>query len=285
MGLRMMLDMNSKCWRAMHLASALVMPFLVLALLGCQRAKEETAPIGPENDVESINKALGKATSGQALTNLKVGQFVKYSILRRIENNDVVNNLGDVTVEVIALDEKTSPVQNRYFLKITKHLRNSSNGFDEVISQDEIWVSKPGTSSILSTYPRSHILTKAVANAYVTTDNSKPEKVTFHNLRESDEVLPIPSAVQKDADCGGLSPCSIPIRLVQFDLVYWYEGGKKQKINLNFGFSSVTPFLPFGDGFDLWNGMLVMDCRSTFVPVEDRTVFVRDCQSLEDFQR
>jgi hypothetical protein len=43
--------------------------------------------------------------------------------------------------------------------------------------------------------------------------------------------------------------------------------------------------IPFGRDFDQYSGLLVADCRSTYIPLETRTVYVRDCLTLDDFKK
>jgi hypothetical protein len=122
-----------------------------------------------------------------------------------------------------------------------------------------------------------------------TRDSGKKQiKSSFHRLRTSEAVLPAPAAVKGRTGCGGISPCEIPVNIVQFDLVVWYNDGSYQKIAIDLALSNKTPFIPFGpdpQSFDRLNGLLVTDCRATQVPVEGRTVYLRDCLNLEDFQK
>ena len=86
------------------------------------------------------------------------------------------------------------------------------------------------------------------------------------------------------SDCAGLNPCELPAHFVQFDMVIWSSSDNYQKISFDFAFSTKTPFIPFGRDFDQMSGLLIVDCRSTYVPVTNRTVYVRDCLTLDDFQ-
>ncbi len=81
------------------------------------------------------------------------------------------------------------------------------------------------------------------------------------------------------------NPCALEVRYIRFDMVQWYDDGTASKVALDFGFSVQPPFLPFGEDFDQLSGLMVLDCRSTYIPIEGRTVFLRDCMTLDDFDK
>ncbi|MGE4133506.1 MAG: hypothetical protein AB7F86_17860 [Bdellovibrionales bacterium] len=257
-----------------HFFLTLALPFLIAYLVGCIKAKEEKADYGEEVPIEAINGALSKVLGGASIENTALGQSVNYSIVRRLENSEATQTLGAVKVEVI--HESSTTAGKVFTLKVTHSTRNLTTGDWEIVAKEEDMEPIPASpaSLLIKSGPQ------AVALA-----GKEPVKTTFHHLRESDGEIDAPPALKTRPGCGGLSGCKLHLRYVQFDMVNWYADGTNQKIAVDFGFSSEPPYLPFGNGLELWNGLLVLDCRSTVIAVDSRTVYVRDCQGLEDFQK
>jgi len=264
----------------MHFALTLTLPFLLLVLMSCTKVKEEKAEYGPEVSGAAINQALGKAIRGASLNNLHVGQMADYTIIRRLENEETTTVLGATKVELIKEDDMGS--WRKFTLAITRAERNTNGGFDLRTTEDWIETNKSTTSNELSA---SQLTTQGMTSKV--RPMSKVTNVTFHNLREFEAPFIIPAKVLARPDCGGLSPCAMTVRYVLFDMVQWYDDAAPVKVSMDFGFSIDTPFLPFGqeESFDQLSGLMVTDCRATYVPIEHRTVYVRDCMNLEDFQK
>lgn len=289
---------SSWAWRGLHLLLTLSLPFVMVFLFGCIRAKEEKADLGPEVDPDAINTALWKIKDQSSLDGLHVGQYIDYVILRRIENSDNTMVLGSTTVAV--MDAQSVPDLNatRFTMQINKSYRRNDGSFDIVSTEDRITLANPGTSAAMvnsadlrvpaalrANPPRPLDVVRDQALHTLAASDTQPRRITYHHFREGDETMPVPDKVKLKADCGGLSSCEIPMHYVRFELVAWYTDTDYQKISFDFGFSTRTPWIPFGSGFTLLTGAMVVDCRSTYVQLTDRNVYVRDCQQLEDFQK
>lgn len=262
--------------RSVHFLLSLLIPVFVVLMMGCIRAKEEKADLGPEVPADEIDRALSKAMHGADLSQTRVGQFLSYSVVRRLENEETTINLGSTRVDVFDKTETANEV--RFTLKIVKAQRMNDGSFEVRQSEEPLVLQKsPNIASRLSAASLS-------ANQVSATEK-KPSKTTFHRLRTSDGTREVPAAVKGKVDCGGLSPCELPVHYIQFDMVQWYTDDSYQKVALDFAFSTKTPYLPFGENFDQLNGVLITDCRATLIPAEGRTVYVRDCMDLEDFQK
>lgn len=262
--------------RALHLLMTVVFAFSLVSLTSCIRAKEEKAELGPEVSPDDINLALSKSVHGASLAGLRVGQFLNYGVTRRLENEEAVINLGSTRVEVFNRTETDQSIT--YNLKITKVARLPDDKWEVRESEEPLVLTKSTTA--LSALTSAPTLAKTVE-----TLERKPVRVTFHRLRQSTATIDAPTAVRGRADCGGLSPCRLNVRIMQFDMVQWYSDDTYQKVAFDFTFSIEPPYLPFGEDFDQFTGLLITDCRATVIPVEGRTVYVRDCMNLEDFQK
>ena len=247
----------------------------LLAALGCKRAKEEKADLGPEAKGTEIDDALSHVLDGRAAPAFTPGQYASYSILRRLENSENTIVLGGVTAGVhVAADQASK------YLLIEKSYRQADGTF--VTDTSEVPLGSVGVSlagALNAQALRTQGLEMRARAA------QQPTKVTFHKLSVSDGVMPAPARLAARPDCGGLAPCELPVHYVRFTMVVWYGDTDYQKVNLDFAFSSATPWLPFGKEFEKLTGVMVADCRSTYVPVEGRTVYLRDCQQLEDVQK
>lgn len=270
---------------AVHLGLTLSLPFLLIFLFGCKKIEEEKAVYGPEVSGEAIDGALRKAIAGASLDNLAVGQFLDHSVVRRLENEDSTSTLGGTRVEVIDKVETDSTV--KFTLRIFKSQRIAGGTFETKVTEENLDFNKSSLQSIGAMSMKSSRLSSAAlaAEAKAKAAERKISRITYHNLSEFNEALLVPKAVRERPGCGGLSPCELQVRYIRFDMVQWYDDGGTTKVALDFGFSVQTPFLPFGQDFDQLSGLLILDCRSTYVPIENRTVYVRDCMTLEDFQK
>ncbi len=261
---------------AVHVLLALSLPFILALIVGCQKIEEEQPDYGPEVAGTEIDLALSKAIHGASFDATCVGQYVKYNVTPRLENEEVTTLLGTTHVEVF--DREDTATEAKFMLRITQSERLTGNGQFEVrVTEEPLVLQKVSLVGATST--------KAFEAKAVQTAERKIDRITYHNLREFTQTEDAPKAVRERAGCGGLSPCSLEVRYIRFNMVQWYDDGTRQKVAFDFAFSTQTPFLPFGNDFDQLNGLMILDCRSTYVPIERRTVFVRDCLTLEDLQK
>jgi hypothetical protein len=266
----------------LHIVLGLTLPVLLALVIGCVKIEEEQTDYGPEVDGNAIDLALSKAVNGASTSATAVGQRLNYVITRRLENEEATQLLAMTSVEVIDRIEDASGV--KFMLRISQSERLNANGEFETKITEEPLFPDPAVSLAESANRAESAMGRARALSDVRASR-KVTRVTYHKLREFTQSVPAPKAVRERTGCGGLSPCELTINYIQFDMVQWFDDGGAQKVSFDFGFTTQTPFLPFGKDFDRLSGLLVLDCRSTYVPIEGRTVYVRDCQNLEDFQK
>ncbi len=277
-------DRATYLWAGIHLLLALSLPLILVMLAGCKQAKAKREDLGPEVASSTINGALSKAIESASLANLAKGQFVRYSHTRRIENEENAIDLGERHVEVI--DRADTPTEAHFTNRIIEKERIDSGSYRYLYTEDALWIGKLGTSSIPDALraPSPNALSAESLRAEAAT-LGKSGKITFHHLHEEDATADPPAAMKLRADCGGIPNCVLHVHYLQFDMVFWQDDTNYQKISFDFAFSLDTPYIPYGEYFEQYNGTLVTDCRSTFVPIQERTVYVRDCYNLEDFKK
>lgn len=267
-------------WQGLHILLALSLPFVLLVLISCNKVKEEPGSLGAEVTSAQIDLALSKVIDDADLNHVNVGQFNEYVTTQRIENEETINAVAGSHVEVINREETDAAV--KFTLKIVRTDRMGNGQWETRVTEEPLVINKP---SLLSIDNRLVGTERVTASSLKMLAGRTVKKVTFHKLRESTGVLQPPAKVRLKADCGGLNPCEIPVRYISFDMAQWTSDTQYQKISLDFAFSIQTPFLPFGEDFEQLNGLMVMDCRATYIPIETRNVYIRECKSLEDFQK
>jgi len=263
--------MQMPCYKKIFV-SLTVLTVLILPNTSCKRAEERPAELGPEVAPDLIEQALAKVVDGASLSSLRKGQYISYVGLRRLENQENVIALGGTTVSVVDTRDSADNTRTQFIMRIVRTIRQEDGTFRTITSEDDSL-----------SLPKSRL--QSLIQSGVRAKSETPVRVTFHRFEESDATLPAPQQVRERAGCGGLNPCEMPVHFISFDMVNWYSDTDFLKISFNLGFSSRTPFLPFGEGFDRFSGLLVSDCRSTYVEAGDRNIYVRDCDQIEDFQK
>ncbi|MBX3021022.1 MAG: hypothetical protein KF799_05040 [Bdellovibrionales bacterium] len=275
--------------RGMHFTLALSLPFLLVALLSCQRAKEQKADLGPEADPAAVEEALNAATAGRSFDGIHKDQFVDYSITQRVENNETTMLIGTVGVSVASIEE--TPTQKKIIFRVDRMERKDDGGFDHKVTETDPWIlSKTSSSSALLNATalggRRPTLKELKAYSAGLRASAAPKKTTFHQLRVATGKVNAPDAVSTKPGCGGLAVCEMPVRYVRFDIVDWYSDTDYQKVSIDFAFSLAAPFMPLSTAyFDMMNGIMITDCRSSNIPIQDRKYYVRVCKQLENFQK
>lgn len=280
---------NLNLWllHGLHTLLALALPaILFLVVSGCMKAHEQKEDLGPEVSSDTILDAVDRMQSQATFDNLKVGQYVMYVDTRRIENADNAMVMGAKRIDVI--DRVDTADEAHFTLKVANSILLNEGKYESTISEQPLWLTKVSSvaNSVstlgLKSPPRKITVASLAHSRDVTVE--EPQKITFHHMRESDGVVPASATLQARSDCAGLKPCEIPAHFLHFDMVIWEDSSKYQKITFDFAYSLKTPFLPLGNNFDQLDGLIVADCRATYVPVQNRTVYVRDCLTLDDFQ-
>jgi hypothetical protein len=284
------MNTNFNLWllRGLHALIALSIPALIFVLAGCMKGKEQKEDLGPEVPVATINDALARIQDQATFNTLKTGQYLTFTDTRRIENGDDAVLLGAKKIDVI--DRQDTTDQARFTFRVASSVRQLDGSFETTVTEEPLWLDKVTTAAIAAVVPLGlkvpggqKITAASLVHSRDATVN-EPQRVTFHHFRESDGVVPVSDTIKARSDCAGLNPCEIPAHFLQFDLVIWADSTNYQKISFDFAYSLKTPFIPIGANFDQITGLMIVDYRATYVPVENRTVYVRDCLTLDDFQ-
>jgi hypothetical protein len=282
-------------WRGIHFVLVALLPLILVFLAGCKVAKETTEDLGPAFTDEQVDEALNKAIEGYTFRYIHVGQFVHYDMNRRLENQETTINLGNLDVRIKAIKDQEpgdDPNSITFIVKAEQNDRNASGGFDTKITEEPLTlIYSPSLSDALKVSALDAMRSTASA-ARVTTASLRSQAgamasqpVTYHHLKTFTTEMDVPEKVRETADCGGIPNCKLRVNFIQVQMVVWKSESSYQKYALDLAFSPDMPYIPFGDGMDQLNGLMVQNCQSTYVPIEKRTVYVRDCLILDDFRR
>ena len=272
-----------------HFLMALLIPFLLTAMLSCMKAGPQKEDLGPEVTLDQVNAALTKQAGRGSFDNLKVGQYLLFADTRRIENGDTTISLGGRLIEV--LDRQDTTDQARFTLRVTNSERMLDGTFENTVSEDALWLTKVSASGMKFPTPLSPANAKSIlhinGDPNPIDQGSTEPRIAFYHLKESDSTIPAPPTMAARANCSGLPNCQIPVHYIQFEIVTYPDPSNTDsytKVAVDLAFSTLTPLLPMGvDVFDQLSGLLVEKCQSTYVPVDDRSVYVRDCETIDDF--
>ena len=294
--------MTNRFLPVVHAALAAALPFLLVLLFGCELvprlgAEDPKTDFGPEVSDEALELALSRAIDGATLQGIDVGQYLEYVTSRRLEAEDGVTTIAGVHVEVAGKEQVAETADTytiRFQLVISDSQRQADGGFETKVTEEPLEIDFPKeapaalavSGASLRAYTDRAVRGAPHAFMALTEPQATATRQTIHNLKTSSETTAAPGAVAGKPGCGGLASCALHKRWVSFDVVQWFDKGAPVKVHLDYGFSLDTPILPYGQYVDeKWAGLLVSYCVSGYVPITGRTVFVRDCKNIEDFQK
>jgi hypothetical protein len=284
--------MNSawKLWllRGFHFLLALSVPLVLTVMLSCMKATAQKEDLGPAFTADQINAAIARVQANSTLNNLAVGQYLVFDTTRRVANGDDTIDLGGRRIDVI--DRQDTTDQARFTSRITTSTRLPNGTFETTVAEDALWLDKVAAAAATAVTLRpangSPVLNAASLvhlNDDPTTDGTTPT-ISYYHLQESDGVIPAPPTVAAKPNCGGLSNCQIPLHYIHFDIVTWQDSQNYTKVTIDFGFSTLTPLIPVGLDFAQLSGLLISNCQASYLAVDNEQVYVRDCESLDDYQ-
>lgn len=286
-----------------HFLLALLAPFLILSLTGCEQKDAEAVDYGPETDVRSINKALVESISDSDLSKTKLGAYVYYETTDDIAGGQ--SRILSSTINQTVVERAETADTITFYLQETKRSLKA-NGKEEVLKREfELPMKKdppsptptptatPATKSLAeaaSGTEYSNFITdqriRAFAAQNAQTQAGSEPRVSYHRLRKWDSLEAAPDWVRRRPNCLGLANCQVRLRHVAFDFVVWDSPqGDVTKLELVVspdappiaGFN-ITPLLPFLPG-------LYRSCITQLVAAGDNgaRTLVTECQSLSDF--
>jgi hypothetical protein len=284
-----------------HAFLALLAPFLIFALTGCDlKIEGEPVDYGAVVPFSEISDAINEGVKDIDPSLTKKGAFVHYSTKQYLAAGKVVNVLSDTGLTVT---ERTEAAQGVELTLIEKRftygapgepMKEQAREFTLEFTNESASKAAPQTlqqslqqslQSLLSHEPgQSPGLSPSLSPVKATSEGAR---VTFHNLATGTVQLAAPKAVQAQPNCLGLPNCQVTLHNVSFDQVTWLTEGP-QRIHFDFYVSpnvpqisgfNMSPVLPFYPG-------LYKSCITLMVSIGDgrSKTLLSECQEVENFR-
>lgn len=302
--------------RTLKLALVGLLPFLLSEFNGC-KLDDHIKPLdlGPEVSADAVAEAVSAPTAKLDPLNMKVGEFFVYSDTQEIPFSGSVSVSADTSQTLIEKTETVVDPQNSVVaMTIIQHKQSYQNGqvlktateipikyqkkttasskFTEEIGPVQ---SSPETSSVTVPQVRTEaadlfgsstpnefykqLRALGVAKKTAGMVQAAADRITFHKLAVTNEVIPAPTLVAQSSQCQGLVGCKIHVTKVEFDMVFW-AGDSPDRIHWEMLLSSEVPYL----------ASLLNKCMTGQVTVPSTTgrapttLLLRQCQPVVNFK-
>lgn len=277
---------------------AITLPLVLLAFVGCMKKPEIKADYGPEIPITDIQKSI-KDVAPPDIYSMRKGQYVSIDETQAIDVQIPITRAQRLDEITNFQDGTTTDGQPIGTLTFRVTLSELIDGKWNQSIQDNLNVSY--LKNIATSAASTEVLARKLKeNSGLSIQSLKkmdavsPVKVTYHNLTQETGVMPVPAAVSKQADCGGLSDlaCKNGLRYIQvkFDRVVWDSDTHGTKTSLTFIYSSDIPTYVYD-----WSNMNELEitnqiktCAQVWVEVDTgqeskQTVPVLNCAEVRDF--
>jgi hypothetical protein len=273
-----------------HAFLALLAPFLIFALVGCESKMDgDTVDYGPAIPFSQISNAILQGVQNIDPAESKKGAFVHYSTKQYLAAGKVVSIASDTGLTVTQRVESPAGVTLTLVEKKFIYRRPGESAQEESREYTLEFPTLNSTNDSFAASDESSITplsSSAVVSALQARMNSGAQ-VTFHNLVTSTRQVPAPAAVQSQPGCLGLPGCLITLHQVSFDQVVRDAEGT-QRIHFDF---YVSPNIPQISGFNMspvfpfYQG-LFKSCVTLMVAVGDgrSKTLLSECQEVENFR-
>ncbi len=249
---------------------ALMAVFFLLS--SCVKVPDTKVDYGPEESLEEVERKLSPLTTPNPY-GINRGEFVAMDFLREIDKKPTTIT-GQLSQEVTEKKDLGSSfsikivttsnefVDGQWKLSRTEKeytLEKESNGVGDLgvraLNENPVY------------YPCFPRIKKWVQEG--------KGKVTLHNVKLNLIQFPVPDAVKRRPDCGGLSQCtSINAFDFSVDVVFWKDENLGDRLALSCVISNDVPFLA-GD---------LKKCTSESVYFQDRYIPITSCLVAQDFK-
>ena len=279
---------------------AITLPLVLFAFVGCMKKPEVKADYGPEVPLTEIQKAVNDQAPPD-IESIKKGQYVSldetqaidvqssftyYQRLDEVTNFSLSGNITTLTFRITTNELLDG--------KWTESVQDNMN----VAYRNVPATAVPSALSSVGVSPHNIIGTKSALSiqSLRKADAAAAKKITYHNLVREMGITPIPQAVAKQADCGGLNAqvCSSGLRFlkIKFDRVIWdsEEHGTKTTMTLTYSPDIPTYIYSWDDlTSDLEITNQLKTCAQSWIEIGNgsggkQTVPVMNCAEVRDFQ-
>ncbi|MCM2281529.1 MAG: hypothetical protein NDI61_06755 [Bdellovibrionaceae bacterium] len=280
-----------------HLALALLVPLLLVALSGCKEEKQAAPNFGPEVAPAEIEAALTRPMAEVDGSKMKLGEFVHFAetqvINNRTEAEAVLSDTGQTVVDKSELADRIvyTIVQNKIAYSANES-RKTSTELELVIKKaTSSSYEDPQTASASSTagafslrehaervIAEENTPLKSLSAVFAAEEAAR--RVTYHNLKVSLEQVAPPAQVTSQPNCLGIPNCHIRLHKIAFDQIVWTSATQAEKVSFEFSMSPDVPYL----------ATLMNKCATLLVPInadkpsESTKVLLSQCSPVLNFR-
>lgn len=265
--------MNSRLelttWYVLHGLLCLSLPTLLFLLSSCIKSPEvKPTQLGPQASEEEMELALSKALYGVDPWKVKKNQQVIYELNARIENQEQVQPISQITQTVLLHEDTGAHLK----FVVEDMERDYSSGEINKSERTEEYdrVFNPPTTVAAAVNPLKFISPLSFFNQAFAI---KGKSTTYHNLLFSQGQENPPLAVRQRPDCGGVPDCKLSVTRIAYDEVTWHSDREYDIDKWNFVISRNAPYLAY----------ILERCLAGTVFVNGRYYYVRQCQFATDF--
>jgi len=294
---------------------AVIIPFIVFGFIGCVKAPKTTIDYGPEISAADVQAAVTDAivnVAPSAPLSIRTNQYVyiEHSQALDIYNPIIISQRGDTitartdtdTTFSLGIDIQLNELQSDGTMKFSRSHSDLPNLPKTSPPPSSLTVvsSAITPSSTSSSMPSIQALTtpqliniQDYSVQSVKAQATAPDPtVTYHNLKKTSGIMPVPDLVKARTDCGGITNCSAGIRFIQlnFDRVVWDSSGNGTKTSIQYIFSPDVPTYVYDwdNSDDLFFTTQLSQCAQQWIAQTSsgttRYIPVRDCRDLQDFR-
>lgn len=256
--------------------SKLLLIIVPLLFLGCQREPTKTA--ANYTSVSAIERAQNKSLSKLNPYSIEKGQWIHF-----IETQEVISSQGsnsflskEWTTEVGQAEDLPEGPMITLFRKVTDYLLDEDfvYEFKEVL---QFLPPEPVNQQSLNPLKDGyHTLSQTVGR--LKEQNERQNEITgisYQNLQVKRVVISPPEKVKNLPDCASISDCKLEGEQITYDVVFLFEDESTQRHTVEWLISAEVPFF----------AGLLKQCTTSFVPVDNLRVLVKQCRDVVDFKR
>lgn len=293
---------------------AVIIPFIVFGFIGCVKAPSTVIDYGPENSAADVQDAVNDVVQNAAPTaplSILKDQYIYvehsqaidvYSPTLISQRADTITDRTDTdTTFSLGIDIQLNELQPDGTMQFSRS-HSDLNGLEKnpappsqaptvtSLSSSQTANNLPSIQQL--TTPHLVTIQDYSLHSIKTQEENPDPKVTYHNLKRSSGIMPVPPLVKARTDCGGIANCNAGIRYVQlsFDRVVWDDSGNGTKTSIEYLFSPDIPTYVYdwANSDDLFFTTQLSECAQQWIAqtTNDTTRYipVRDCRDLEDFR-
>ncbi len=251
----------------------LLIGIMAFSNLSCQREPAKTTE--QITNASEIERAQNKSLSKLNPYSVNPGQWIHF-----VETQEVISSQGsssflskEWTTEVGQVEKLEHATLLTLFKKVTDYLKD----------KDFIYEFK----NVLSLQPEQMSEALAPLNDHYhslshTTDRLKPNNqndtevvgVQYQNLQVKRVSLSPPQKVKEAPNCASLPQCKLEGDLITYDIVFLFDDESTQRHSIEWIISEQVPFF----------AGLLKQCSTSFIPIDNLRVLVKQCREVVDFK-